>query len=130
MTIPLIILAILSTIGGFMGIPAVFGAKIITYPISSRRYLTTPAWRSGGISKRPVRSCHRIYADGYFGGRGGSGHNNAYITYVKTGTVPADENTRLSPLHRLIYHKYYIDEIYNALIVRPVMWLSTACTAL
>jgi NADH-quinone oxidoreductase subunit L len=25
---------------------------------------------------------------------------------------------------RVLYRKYYIDEIYNALIVRPVVWLS------
>ncbi|HTC23362.1 MAG TPA: NADH-quinone oxidoreductase subunit L, partial [Gemmatimonadales bacterium] len=25
---------------------------------------------------------------------------------------------------RVLYHKYYIDEIYDALIVRPVVWLS------
>jgi NADH-quinone oxidoreductase subunit L len=27
-------------------------------------------------------------------------------------------------LARVLYHKYYIDEIYNALIVRPLVWLS------
>ena len=49
----------------------------------------------------------------------------AYVLYVSKKTVPAPEGERLSPVHNLIYHKYYIDELYNALIVRPVMWLSS-----
>jgi NADH-quinone oxidoreductase subunit L len=49
----------------------------------------------------------------------------AYITYLSRKAVPAEEGAALSPLHKLVYNKYYIDEIYDALIVRPVMWLST-----
>jgi len=27
-------------------------------------------------------------------------------------------------LHKLLYHKYYVDELYNAVIVAPLMWIS------
>jgi NADH-quinone oxidoreductase subunit L len=35
----------------------------------------------------------------------------------------APEETGLA---RLLYRKYYVDEIYDALIVRPLVWLSRA----
>jgi NADH-quinone oxidoreductase subunit L len=31
---------------------------------------------------------------------------------------------RIAPLHRLLYAKYYIDELYEALIGRPLLWVS------
>jgi len=48
----------------------------------------------------------------------------AYGMYVSKNTVPAPEGAKLSPLHSLVYNKYYIDEIYDTIIVRPVMWMS------
>ena len=29
-----------------------------------------------------------------------------------------------APLHRLLLHKYYVDEVYDAVIVRPIKRLS------
>ena len=40
----------------------------------------------------------------------------AYVRYSKR--VPSTEPT--NALHKLIANKYYIDEIYNALIVQPI----------
>ncbi len=48
----------------------------------------------------------------------------AYVQYVSRGVRPvADEAQRSAP-ESLVYHKYYIDELYNALFVRPIMGLS------
>ena len=49
----------------------------------------------------------------------------AYVIYVKKNTVPAPEGAPLNPVHKLVYNKYYIDELYNSLFVRPTMALST-----
>jgi len=38
--------------------------------------------------------------------------------------LPAREAPADTGLARLIYRKYYVDEIYNALIVSPLVWLS------
>jgi NADH-quinone oxidoreductase subunit L len=34
---------------------------------------------------------------------------------------------RMPRLHRLLANKYYVDEIYDAIIVRPVAWLARMC---
>jgi NADH-quinone oxidoreductase subunit L len=34
------------------------------------------------------------------------------------------ENTLVRGMHRVLHNKWYVDEIYNAIIVRPIYWLS------
>jgi NADH-quinone oxidoreductase subunit L len=38
--------------------------------------------------------------------------------------VPAKEGIEQGVAHKVLYNKYYIDEIYNFTIVKPVKWLS------
>ncbi len=49
----------------------------------------------------------------------------AYVMYVARAQRPAEDKAQRSAPESLVYHKYYVDELYNALITRPVMWLST-----
>ncbi|WP_235925553.1 NADH-quinone oxidoreductase subunit L [Pontibacter burrus] len=126
MTLPLIVLAVLSTIGGFLGMPPVFGENLHVLqnylaPIYSFASLANPAavapmhldhateWILMGVSVAVA-----LVAAGI-----------AYTMYVSKKQVPAAEGERLAPVHNLVYNKYYIDELYNAIIVRPVMWLSS-----
>ncbi|WP_299756397.1 NADH-quinone oxidoreductase subunit L [uncultured Pontibacter sp.] len=125
MTLPLIVLAILSTVGGFLGIPPVFGENLHVMqnylsPIYDFARVANPAavepmhldhateWLLMGISVVVA-----LVAAGM-----------AYVMYVSKKSVPAAEGTKLSPIHNLIYNKYYIDEINDTIIVRPLMWLS------
>ncbi len=126
MTLPLIVLAILSTIGGFLGLPAVFGENIHVLnnylaPIYGYAQAVNPA------AGAPIHMDHTMewilmgvsVAVAVIAGI------LAYVMYVSKKTVPVAEGTRLSPLHNLIYNKYYIDELYNTIIVRPIMWFSS-----
>ncbi|WP_240676050.1 NADH-quinone oxidoreductase subunit L [Botryobacter ruber] len=126
MTIPLIVLAILATFGGFLGIPAVFGADHFI-----GNYLSPLYTYAKGINATPFEPIHLSHETEYLL----MGISVAvavvaiiiaYVMYVKKNTVPAPEDARLAPAHNLVYHKYYIDELYNALIVRPLMWMSGA----
>jgi NADH-quinone oxidoreductase subunit L len=45
----------------------------------------------------------------------------ALVMYVSRKAVPASEGTKLSPVQNLVYNKYYVDELYNAIIVKPLM---------
>jgi NADH-quinone oxidoreductase subunit L len=125
MTLPLILLAILSTIGGFMGLPAVFSENHMLSnflePVLGFSRMAVPA---------AFEAAHLDHATEYMlmavsVAVAGVAILIAFITYVSKKAVPAEESAALSPLHKLVYNKYYIDEIYDALIVRPVMWLST-----
>jgi NADH-quinone oxidoreductase subunit L len=48
----------------------------------------------------------------------------AYTTYVKRGAVPVADGESTSSLHKLSYNKFYVDQIYDALIVKPLFHLS------
>ena len=44
---------------------------------------------------------------------------------VRAGeVVPADQAEPERGIAALLYHKYYVDEIYDALIVSPLLWFS------
>ncbi len=49
----------------------------------------------------------------------------AWWMYIKNPHAPKRLAERLRPLYLLVFHKYYVDEIYAALIVRPLLWIST-----
>jgi NADH-quinone oxidoreductase subunit L len=47
----------------------------------------------------------------------------AYVFYMRKPSWPAAWATGLSPLYQLIFHKYYFDELYEAIFVRPAYWI-------
>lgn len=121
MTIPLIILAVLSALGGFIGIPEVFGGS---------------HWLANFLS--PVFAASNVRTE-----QAALDHNTEYILmavsvagalaallyaygrYVKKSHVPAEDRFERGTLASLSYNKYYIDELYAALISRPLDSLSS-----
>jgi NADH-quinone oxidoreductase subunit L len=49
----------------------------------------------------------------------------SYLFYGRTSPWPARLATRLRPLYNASLHKFYVDEIYNGLIVRPTRFLGS-----
>lgn len=47
----------------------------------------------------------------------------AYVVYMLIPALPRILMTGLKPLYLLSYNKYYIDELYDFLFVRPIRWL-------
>ena len=50
----------------------------------------------------------------------------AYYFYLVAPHVPALLAQRLQPLYQFLLHKWYFDEAYDFLFVRPAKWLGTA----
>ena len=48
----------------------------------------------------------------------------AYVVYVSKKTVPVAESEKLGMAHNTVYNKYFVDEIYIAIVVKPLYWLS------
>ena len=48
----------------------------------------------------------------------------AYVKYIKNSHVPVSDEEERPALVSLSYHKFYIDEIYDALIRKPLDALS------
>jgi NADH-quinone oxidoreductase subunit L len=116
MTIPLIVLAILSAVGGFIGIPEVLGGH---------HWLSQ--WLSPVIMHHPEAGDHStefmlmgITIVGVLISIG-----IAYTRYVKQNHVPVPHEAKRPVLANISYHKFYIDEIYDAIICKPLDALST-----
>ena len=46
----------------------------------------------------------------------------AWLAYIKDTSIPAKAAEKLGPVYRFFYHKWYFDELYNAIFVRPAFW--------
>ncbi|GAA4009830.1 NADH-quinone oxidoreductase subunit L [Hymenobacter fastidiosus] len=124
MTLPLIMLAILAAVGGFMGAPMFLGGKhyLADYlaPLFTYSQRLNPEAFAGELDHGT-----ELLLIGLSVAAGVLGILLAYVQYVSRGVRPATDDAQRSAPESLVYHKYYIDELYNALFVRPVMWLST-----
>ncbi|HTI59602.1 NADH-quinone oxidoreductase subunit L [Mucilaginibacter sp.] len=120
MTIPLIVLAILSIVGGFIGIPEVLGghhwlAQWLSpiFEDSASRLPKLASTESTEITLMIASVAGAVLALIY-----------AYVRYVKNNHVPAADNDERPGLVSLSYNKFYVDEIYDFLIRKPLDGLS------
>jgi NADH-quinone oxidoreductase subunit L len=51
------------------------------------------------------------------------GFITAYICYIKFTGLPAKIAKAFSPIYTFLLNKWYFDELYNVIFVRPSMWL-------
>ena len=120
MTIPLIILAVLSALGGFIGVPEVLGGGHWLAGYLSPVFAESTA-RLGGLSLSHsteyllmgVSVLGVVVAIIY-----------AYFKYVKNAHVPISDNENRSMLSKVSYNKFYFDEFYAAIITKPLDALS------
>jgi len=126
MTTPLVVLAGLSVIGGFMGIPAVFGGS------HALNNFLAPVFAQSHEMSQPHHLSHstELILMGVVIALTLVVILLAFSLYVQKKKVPAPEGVALSSLHRILYNKYYVDEIYDRIIVRPLNFLSKALDAL
>ena len=47
----------------------------------------------------------------------------AWMAYIRDTSIPAQVAEQLGPVYRFLYNKWYFDELYNFLFVRPAFWL-------
>ncbi|MFQ5707781.1 MAG: NADH-quinone oxidoreductase subunit L [bacterium] len=115
MTIPLQILALLSVVGGFVGIPHWFN-KIDTFlePVFTRYVLSD----SIEAAQAPVALEGTFMAISVLIAILGIGV--AYLFYVKRPALPINLTAKFLNLYKFLYNKWYVDELYNAVIVRPL----------
>ncbi len=119
MTLPLAILAILSLVGGWVGIPTfLWGHNEI-------EHFLTPVFSSGA---EPIASTAGSSAEVYLAITSVLvallGLYLAYILYYKKPGTANALAERARPLYNLLDHKYWVDEIYHNLIVTPLLMLT------
>src|SRR5690554_286488 len=116
MKFPLIVLAILSIVGGLLNIPASLGggaslAQFLSPVFADSAALTQPFHlnHSTEYILMSVSAVAAILMAVY-----------AYMKYVQKGSVSEADHVERSFLENLSYHKFYVDEIYDFLIVNPL----------
>ncbi|WP_316819728.1 NADH-quinone oxidoreductase subunit L [Pedobacter gandavensis] len=115
MTIPLIVLAVLSAIGGMIGVPEALGGS---HWLS---HWLAPVIKHTGEAPDHATE-YMLMAVSVIGVLIAIGF--AYAKYVKQNHIPLPDEGKRSALANLSYQKFYIDEIYDFLIRRPLDALS------
>jgi NADH-quinone oxidoreductase subunit L len=111
-TFPLIVLAILATIGGLISLP---GHSWLN------EYLTPILPKLASAEHHLGTTEYMLMAIAVVGGLVGIGL--AYAKYIKQNTVPT-EDSEITGFSKVLYNKYYVDEIYDAIFVKPINVLS------
>ncbi len=120
MTIPLIILAVLSTVGGFIGVPeALHGHHWLEHWLEPVFGKPTEAPGVMGLSQNTELVLMAVSVTGAI-----IALVYAYVKYVDRANVPARGDENRPALVNLSYHKFYIDEFYDNIIRKPLDYLS------
>lgn len=116
MTVPLMVLSVLSVFGGFLNIPALFGGDL-----SFSAYLD-----SAVVSKTSEEISHTIEIGMILLSVALLGVIIywAYQTFVKKAEIPSGDEVKLTPVQQLITNKFYVDEIYREAIEKPYGYFS------
>lgn len=113
MTMPLVVLAILSVIGGVISIPGFSWLDHYLEPVLPG--LGVAEEHSWGAQEYGVMAISIVLAF--------TGLIIAYIKYVKKSGIPA-EDKQITGFTKVLYNKYYVDEIYRKFITGPIYGLA------
>ncbi len=121
---PLMVLAVLAAIGGWLGIPHILGghpilanwlAPVLALPTKLAATWSPVHELSGSLE---------LTLMGVSAGIALVGLVVAYVRYVSGARVPAEDGAPVNSLTSFSRNKFYVDELYDTLIVKPVMALS------
>jgi NADH-quinone oxidoreductase subunit L len=119
-TIPLVILAILSTVGGFIGVPESLGGHhwlehflAPVFKASASLTTATPLTNNTEWILMSLSVGGAVLALIY-----------AYVKYIKNADMPVPDTEERPALVDLSYHKFYFDELYDLIIRKPLDALS------
>ena len=112
MLVPLMILAVLSLVGGFVG----WGNHF--------EHFLTPVFGAPEAAETAGRSTELLLM-GVSVGVALFGWWLAYVLYCKRPELPQKIADSLGSFYQTVAHKYYIDELYAALFVKPLIDGST-----
>ncbi len=120
MTGPLIVLGIGSAVAGVLNLPTLVGGH--AWLEHWLEPVTGIATRLSGF--RPVAGNHEAVLVGLAVLVGVAGLIAGFRATTARALVPAREAAPDTGLARLVYHKFYVDELYERFIVRPIVTFS------
>jgi NADH-quinone oxidoreductase subunit L len=119
MLVPLVVLAILSVAGGWWAAPQLFGGTDLFERFIGPVFGTPESAAAGSSGLLAALLGAPVIA-------GLVGFLLAWWLYIRRPEMPAQIARSFSALYRLFSGKYFVDELYGAVIVRPLLWISTS----
>jgi len=113
MTVPLVILAAFSALAGFLGLPALFGERVYLFG----RFVGWAFAPPSGHVSLSVEAVLMLTATA----SALLGIGLAFRMYRRSTEIPQRLARRFPALYRLLAGKYYVDEAYDAVVVRPLL---------
>jgi NADH-quinone oxidoreductase subunit L len=139
MLAPLVILAVLSFVGGWVGVPQFMGGS------NKFEHFLAPVMESGAAV--PVETNKAVSENDTISTHAGPPSEEnagqewllaatsvlaaivglffAWLLYYKRPELPARITAKIHGIYLLVLHKYYVDEGYGAIFVKPLLALST-----
>jgi NADH-quinone oxidoreductase subunit L len=111
-TVPLMALAALSVVGGFIGFPIIKGAnKFKEFLAPSITPMVHEVHASATFEITMMIFSMAVAAAGIY---------TAYKFYLKRPELPTVVTEKIPLVYNLVFNKYYVDEIYDATVVEPI----------
>jgi len=139
MTVPLMVLAVLAVVGGWVGVPPVLGEYLGGIPNSFEHWLAPVFGHAAAGAAAAAEGGAHHSAALEFALMGGSvavalcGIALAYYLYRVHPNKPAEIAAKVPGIYDVVLNKYYIDEIYDAAVVNRIVngsvWLWQAFDA-
>ena len=115
MIVPLQCLAVLSVVGGVIGLPSVLGGG---------EWFSRFLESSTGPNELPLGAGTELLLMAVSAAVSVAGVYGAYAVYLKKGGLPVKRLAeRFRTLYTIVSRKYYVDEFYNGVIVAAVLGL-------
>jgi len=115
MTVPLMLLAVGAVAGGWINIPPVLGggaqfAHFLEPVVGHPEFHGTHAQELGVMANSTTFALIGLILAGIF--------------YLKKTNIPVKLAKDYNIFYLVLFNKYYVDELYNIIIVKPTMWIA------
>jgi NADH-quinone oxidoreductase subunit L len=137
MLAPLVLLAVLSVAGGWVGVPEFLhghneiehflapvmqSGPAVSGEVSSAGHDATPSHADEAAQEKPGEE---LLLAGSSVGVALLGFFFAWLLYYKQRDLPDRITGKVHGIYMMVLHKYYVDEGYGAIFVKPLLALST-----
>jgi NADH-quinone oxidoreductase subunit L len=124
MIVPLVVLAILSVVGGLVGPPMQEGghafARWLAPVLGGATHGAHEAVGHGQAAAHAVSASTEILLIVISIVAALIGIGMAFRMYLQSPAMATSLRERLSGVHNVLLHKYWVDELYDAMVVRPI----------
>jgi NADH-quinone oxidoreductase subunit L len=120
MTVPLAVLAVLSIVGGYVGLPEgwLWGDRFSEFLAPVLPPVHAHEQHSAGLGETGLMVVSILAA--------AAGIALAYLFYIRSPEIPGRLSAWLRGLYDALLNKYWVDEVYGATVVGGTFWLANA----